>query len=291
MEGLFSVFFLFLMASPLLEGHICLISPRQRGDFNISLPGSRSCYRRTYYCGGETEGVRTPYFAGQEAAVHMQQNLNHFWFQKPGYLELLFSSVPNPAETDWVSLDMWDDWPANDMISQVNFTRIVTFPNVPCDECILGARYVSFNQDEISPKNNTDAIFYNCANIQLVAPPSSLDVAQLKPLEDNNDEELDSSSSSSSFQKEEDLSCCTPSQWQGSAVSTTGTGESIIQVYYDGEKQVTRWDRSGMLEPDMGYQDYTFITNYFSGPPYLEYLINNIDDTCIVFAADRFYDW
>lgn len=150
--------------------HICILDPPQRGALNVSDPGDDSCYRRTPYCGGIPAGpVSATYYPGQEIAVMFQQNLNHWYPQKPGYFDLAISynAIVNPINATWITLARMPDFPAHDMVWQTNFTFLAHLPHEECDNCVLRARYVSNNPDEIDPSNNTEAIFYNCADVKI----------------------------------------------------------------------------------------------------------------------------
>lgn len=47
-------------------GHICLLSPVQRGGYNVSDPGDNSCFQPTGPCGDTTPGAPVADFvAGQ----------------------------------------------------------------------------------------------------------------------------------------------------------------------------------------------------------------------------------
>lgn len=55
-------------------GHICILSPHQRGALNVTTPGDPSCYRRTDYCGGVALGAPlTTYVAGETITLTLQQ--------------------------------------------------------------------------------------------------------------------------------------------------------------------------------------------------------------------------
>ena len=248
----------------------------------MSIPGSDDCYRRTPYCGGIPAGPPTASFiAGEYVKVNVQQNLNHFWDGNPGYFEISISVTSNPSTDpqDWVVLDKWSDFAANDMVSQMNFSRRILIPNVTCgSQCVLQVQYISNNADEVDPKDNTNAIFYNCADIEVTVPSNSLSLSPL-PLPLPNKE------------SRQDVSCCAPGQWQGNAVSFNKLGRTSHTIYYDATNRRVRWDRVGALENENENRSLTTITFYTPEPPYYEYLIDYDQQTCAIYGADRFYAW
>ncbi|CAF5187396.1 unnamed protein product, partial [Rotaria magnacalcarata] len=67
--------------------HLCLWSPMQRGDFDISTPGAHPCYRKIGPCGNinsSSSSPRTSLVAGSKYNVEFQQNLNHYYTNFPG---------------------------------------------------------------------------------------------------------------------------------------------------------------------------------------------------------------
>jgi len=264
------------------QAHICIIHPHQRGELDISIPGSPACYRRTAYCGGvPIADPLTSFVAGEMATIHLQQNLNHYWPQQPGMFDIAISFDLSPTDSSWQILDQWDDWSANDMVWQMNFTRQVRMPSKVSDHCILRTRYVSHNQDEVDPANNHDAIFYNCADIALVpglnssSAPSTQHPAPLLSVPPQAED------------------CCTLPQWTASAYSQSDKGTTLHTISYDAKRQFVTWDRTPLWDPS---QHLITITNYTSGNPdgsgpYLEFLYRPAAGTCEVYGADRFYDW
>eukprot|EP01094_Clydonella_sp_ATCC50884_P022969 TRINITY_DN5392_c0_g1_i1.p1 TRINITY_DN5392_c0_g1~~TRINITY_DN5392_c0_g1_i1.p1 ORF type:complete len:406 (-),score=104.37 TRINITY_DN5392_c0_g1_i1:43-1260(-) len=272
-------------------GHICILEPVQRGGVDVSIPGSPACYRRTPYCGGVAPGAPSAsYTAGARIDVHLQQNLNHFWVQDPGFFDIAISYDADPNENSWIILDRWDDWAANDMVWQMNFTRSVLLPEQPCSSCILRTRYVSHNVDEVDPADNLESIFYNCADISLVAsahdhgsPPSTASApSRAAPLASSDRALLEAPSSSIA-----DNSCCAPSQFTAKGESSVGGAlHTSHTIYFDRDRQYVRWDRVGSV------QSLITIANYTAGnTTTIEYLISPADQTCEIYGSDRFYDW
>ena len=160
------------MMVTLCVGHICIISPPQRGALNVTTPGDPSCYHRTPYCGGKPLPAKptTTFKAGETSTITFQQNLNHWYPPNPGFLDIGLSFSTDPQEEDWNSIVTYNDFPAQDMVQSTVFDVQFVVPERPCTHCIVRARYVSHNPLELDPKNNTEMVFYNCAVRQPAAP-------------------------------------------------------------------------------------------------------------------------
>jgi hypothetical protein len=233
------------------DGHICLFAPTQRGP---ALPsrlsaGEDLCYRRTPYCGGVPLPAQAPagntFVAGQLAQIAFQQNLNHFWEASPGSLDIAVSYNLNPsgdddAADDWQTLFSSADFAANDMVTQTNFSVGVQMPARAADHVLLRVRYASHNAGEVDPANNTDSIFYNCADVRLVAAPSG----------DADHEEtvapaaaMPAVAAPQLTQKQKDASgCTTPAQWLATAVETTaGSGTVQHTIVHDRTQEIVSW--------------------------------------------------
>ncbi|XP_071493966.1 uncharacterized protein [Diadema antillarum] len=140
------------------RAHICIITPRQRGDFDISQPGSKTCVRHEAPCGGQSpEQPRVTYVAGQTALIRFQQNLNHYEVGLPGYMDISLSA--NTTSTDFRTLAALGDTHEYAQWNQRNYTVAVVMPNVTCDHCVLRMRYVSHKEGE--------EIFYQCSDIAI----------------------------------------------------------------------------------------------------------------------------
>mmetsp|Transcript_2750 Transcript_2750/g.7601 ORF Transcript_2750/g.7601 Transcript_2750/m.7601 type:complete len:391 (+) Transcript_2750:45-1217(+) len=290
-----------LVACVLVAGcaaHICIIRPHQRGNLDVSMPGSSDCYRRTPYCGGEPVGdVRAEYVQGERVEVHLQQNLNHFWPEKPGYFVLRVAGVSDPSDDDWVDVARWDDWPGNDMVWQMNFTRSFQLPaDMVTPHGVLGFMYVSFNQFEVNPTDNTDAIFYNCADIA-ISPRVGVPPPAARPARPPGQAAHPLPSAPTAIETrsfpvpKEEYSCCTPDQWTGEATSWSSLGRLSHTVYYDATTPVVRWDRVGAVENKNGQGYQSTISYYASEVPIPEYVMDVNNQQCAEYHADGFYDW
>lgn len=212
----------------LASAHICFISPVQRGPVSIAWPGESACYRRTPYCSGIAVGPPlTKYVAGSQAQIAFQQNLNHFYPPKPGFLDIALSyNVLNPSEQDFELLGRVADSAAYDMVWQTNFSVSVTFPPQPCDHCILRLRYVLYNPLEVDPTNNTDAIFYNCADIALVAREAEAAAQYVRPSNTMLPAAIDGDGArgSDEYPATSAVNCCTPRAWVMQATEYNANG-------------------------------------------------------------------
>jgi hypothetical protein len=262
--------------------HICLISPKQRGEFSLSGPGDHTCFRRTADCGGiPAEKPQHSLVAGSVAEISVQQNLNHWRSDKHGFIDVAISynAVGDAINAEWHVMDKIDDFPAFDMIAQTNFTFLVNVPNQASDHAVIRVRYVSFNELEIYPKNNTDAIFYNCADVKVVEAESSSEVSN----------PVDKSLKPGQFY--DHVSCVSPSRWEAVGRSITPNGIINHHIYYDAVDQLVRWDRWGALT-NATFDHVVLITNYTDlahGPP--EYVAFMTTNSCEIYGADAFYPW
>ncbi len=89
------------------------------------------------------------------------------WFTgyalKVGSIDVAISVDGNAFTT----LASFDDFRAHDMVTVTNFTVAVKVPAVVTQHAVLRVRYISNNPLEIDPANNTAAVFYNCADINI----------------------------------------------------------------------------------------------------------------------------
>nr|XP_054752608.1 uncharacterized protein LOC129258351 [Lytechinus pictus] len=146
------------------DGHLCIITPRQRGDFDISTPGSRTCTRHQSPCGGQpAEAPKMTYMGGKTALIRFQQNFNHYEVGLPGYMDI--SLAQNVNSTDFQTLTLLGDTNEHLQRHQRNYTVPVVMPNVSCDHCVLRMRYVSHKAGE--------EIFYQCSDIAIKAANST----------------------------------------------------------------------------------------------------------------------
>jgi hypothetical protein len=266
--------------------HICIISPAQRGPLNISTPGDPSCYRRTPYCGGVPLPAHPPtgvsFVAGMPATIRFEQNLNHWYQPNPGFLDIALAHSTDPSEADFVTIATLDDPPLHEMVTTTVFDVEVLMPAKPCAHCILRTRYVSHNPLEIDPKNNTDSIFYNCADIELTAAPhaagslpSSLGIspkaARAQPPAGT-----------------DGYTCRTPDRFQASLLETNAWGVVEHSLWWDSLSQLTRWDKNGSLDGSGRASTLSLINDYAKPLEYVNFISRG---HCHIYGNDKFYPW
>jgi hypothetical protein len=145
--------------------HVCVMNPPQRGGFNVAGPGDNSCYERQPLCVDRAVGLRTNVQSGGQLEVQFQQNLNHYWQDEPGVFQVELLAGPLGV----VELDIFDDFPAHEMVTQTNYTRVYSIPAVKqVTNATLQVKYVSNNPGEVDPPTNKRAVFYQCSDIVLL---------------------------------------------------------------------------------------------------------------------------
>ncbi|XP_078665385.1 uncharacterized protein LOC144907852 [Branchiostoma floridae x Branchiostoma belcheri] len=140
------------------RGHLCVIEPRQRGDFDISKSGSHTCFRHGPPCGGEPAGNPTrTYLSSTAVTLLWQQNYNHYTVGYPGYMDVAWSDVMDMK--NFHLLAVIGDLNEHAQDHQRNYSIPVVMPNVHCTHCVLRFRYNSHKPGETT--------FYQCADIAI----------------------------------------------------------------------------------------------------------------------------
>lgn len=138
--------------------HICLISPRQRGTMDISMPGSPTCTRHAEPCGGQAiETPKVAYLAGETAFFKWQQNLNHYESGYPGYMDIGVATTEN--STEFTTLAVVTDKYVHRQDYQQNFTAIIKIPSIMCEHCVIRMRYNAHKPGETT--------FLQCADVKI----------------------------------------------------------------------------------------------------------------------------
>ena len=271
------LFLVFALLAP-ASAHICLLYPAQRGALNVTTPGDPSCYRRTDYCGGVAPGPPSATLAaGQSATLLVQQNLNHFYPPRPGFIDVAIA--PASAPTAWTTLATQPDAPANDMVVQTQLSVSITVPASASASSILRVRYVSYNPLEVDPAANTDAIFYTCADVAIVASAPAA-AAQPAPLH----QRLAPSAAAS-----DSYNCTTPASWSANFTETNEFGVVQHAVWWDAGRRMTRWDRLGSLTA-AGPSALSLINDYSRAAP-VEWVNFLSAGACYAYGSDAFYQW
>ncbi|XP_066271118.1 uncharacterized protein [Branchiostoma lanceolatum] len=165
-----AVFLLVLSAG---SGHLCVIEPRQRGDFDISKSGSHTCFRHGPPCGGEAASppART-YLSSTAVTLLWQQNYNHYTVGYPGYMDVAWSDVTDMKT--FHLLAVIGDLNEHAQDNQRNYSIPVVMPNVHCSHCVLRFRYNSHKPGE--------QIFYQCSDIAIKNLTDHTPSKELNPL-------------------------------------------------------------------------------------------------------------
>jgi len=278
---LLSVLLFVFLSTVVVDCHVCILQPHQRGNLSILQPGDPSCFRRTPYCGGiPEEDPQVQYAESSWVTMEFQQNLNHWYPGNPGMFDISLSFDSNPSDDSWITLLTIPDYAAHDMVTQTNFSATFLLPSGTTSHGILQIRYISNNPLEIYPSNNTRAIFYNCVDISIVAAASND--------ERNSIENVVVSPASGA-----NISCCSPPQWHATGTETNDLGTITHSIWYDEKIQMVRWDRTGNLETANRVEYLQIITNYTMDTQgnINEYLIYPYRYKCEVYGADAFYPW
>lgn len=149
------------------SAHLCLLTPRQRGDLDISEGGSHTCFRHGAECGGEPAQVPPGIIleGGKPVFIKWQQNYNHYSIGFPGYMDLAIAENISTAEGytlgPFSTLIVVPDPNEYDQAHQRNYTAVVTLPNKDCEHCVIRARYAAHKPGETT--------FYQCADVKIKA--------------------------------------------------------------------------------------------------------------------------
>ena len=265
MGFLLNAVFVCSLFAALSQAHICTMFPNQRGGANISSWANDACFKRTP-C--ELEPAQGPFQTvkeGQHLIVRLQQNANHFNPIIVGHIDVAISFTPSDSSS-WTTLASELDYPAHDQVAQLNYSLPVVIPSGSSGAAVLRVRYVSNNPDEIDPKDNTQAIFWQCSDLKVEKSPVSVVSARqvhvarkLRTIESSK------------------AGCCAPAQFQmtGKQMSSSGADQDMA-MYVDQTKKLTRWDKDGVQL----YNNYTALK---------EWIYHPVSDTCRLVGPDQFY--
>ena len=268
--------------------------PTQRGGYNITTPGDGSCYQRTPFCEWsppvEPSDLNT-YIRNLPGVVQLQQNLNHWNPSNPGRIDIQIANTSSPtSEDDFLTVGSFADFAGFEMVQSTTFKVTVMFPDVVCDHCVLRVRYISHNPLEIDPKNNTDAIFYNCADIAITVPPMH-DVSTAEhltePAASRVLSSLEPSAPPLAQLSSTNTSCSTPDRWHASLVEVNQWGAVNHTIWWDAIQRLTRWDKSGALDAS-GSSDLSLVNDYNQPLEYVNFLSLG---QCHIYGNDAWYFW
>ena len=251
-----------------------MFSPQQRGAMVLDQPGDPSCaHKGPEPCGKVPPGPpMTNYKPGQQAEIQFQQNLNHFYFEKPGRLIVQIAEGPNPSESDFSYFfgQAVADFNAMDEIFMANISVAGQMPPQPCTHCVLRLTYASNNPDE----NDTSTDFYQCADIAIVG-------SSVSDFLEQDELAIDVPSKENSFGD-----CCAPPQFEANFqtgsnfLPETGTGryvyDSINKFVY---VEVPTRGRAGTNQ---------HWANFTSG---IEWNYDPVSGQCEPYGLDLWNDW
>lgn len=282
----------FLALIPLLlvaDAHICVWQPRQRGAFNIDKPDSDSCYRKVGPCGGiraTSTSRRTKLQANTAYTVKFQQNMNHYYTNNPGRMDVSFAVGENPREEQFQVLKSISDFNPMNQITQTNFSLDILLPNISCKTCVLRVRYLSQNPLE----DDRGTTFYQCADIELTTKRVKENEKIVREAEKRlllePDNKLDTN------RKTNPNDCCAPASFVVVFVHRIPKFDfhSSGLIYYDKPSQkmhVKITSGSGQLGiiPNGEY------AMWMDFPLGLQYYQNINKNTCYSFGLDFFNEW
>uniref|UniRef100_A0A7S1QAY0 Uncharacterized protein n=1 Tax=Neobodo designis TaxID=312471 RepID=A0A7S1QAY0_NEODS len=290
-----------LLAAAAVQAHICLTYPRQRGPAPRLFPGDPACFNRVGSCGSLPKGPATAKFVvGTLATLTFQQNLNHWYPPNPGFFDL---AVSYDNEATWAQIgETVSDYPANNMNTQTDFTVPVKFPQA--GHAIVRARYVSHNVNEIDPSNNTEAIFYSCADVEVTNMNGTVPTEQEAATAEDNARAM-------SAQAFHILSQTKHSEARGVSIAAfncdaptafIAEGETRVQggmkpvlrhtIHYDTNAGWLRWNRNDThLGGTFDMTDLWNLTLATGGytPQFIIGL--NGANTCSMYGGDKFFPW
>jgi hypothetical protein len=276
--------FVFLIIGNGVYMHICLWSPMQRGEFDISTPGAHPCYRKIAPCGNinsSSSSPRTSLVAGSKYTVEFQQNLNHYYTGNPGALDISFAVGLNPSESDFRVLHSVSDYNSMNQITQTNFSIEINLPNEPCNECVLRVRYLSNNPEEA----DHGTVFHQCSDVKLT---SSL-LNTLKKDQEHKNEIIENINKQ---RNDDPHDCCIPESYANAFLhhipAIDYRSEGLI--FYDKKAQqmrvtVTANGGRGNTTYDGVFDMWM---NFTSG---YQYYFNRNSGTCDLYGLDYWNDW
>ncbi|XP_022097617.1 uncharacterized protein LOC110983045 [Acanthaster planci] len=145
-----------LMPHPTV-GHLCIISPHQRGPLDVSHSGSHTCFRHGAPCGGiSPQQPLTTYIGGSTIFVTFQQNYNHYEVGYPGYMDIALATSSSP-DAHFEIVGVFGDVNEHAQDHQQNYSLPVDLPDIDCSNCVLRGRYVAHKPGERT--------FYQCSDI------------------------------------------------------------------------------------------------------------------------------
>ena len=146
-----------------VEGHLCVYNPPQRGALNITTFGNPTCFKYKGPCGGLPSGpVQAMYQRGKTYSIQLQQNLNHYSVGHPGFLDVAIAQAESDefqvlsVLTDYFPVRQW---------TRTNMSIPIDLPSSgPVGRHVLRVRY--------HPNKPTEPVFHECIDVMLTSDQS-----------------------------------------------------------------------------------------------------------------------
>ena len=161
---------------------------------------------------------------------------------------------------------------------------------------MLSFAYISYNVDEVDPPTNTDAIFYNCADVVIVAAANAAVAggtvdSPARSNNNNNNNNTDNNTDNNNNTDTTSFTCLTPTQWSAQGIETLANGQFLQhhivvdavnhQMYYSREQFMSSSSAASSSFPIV-----TTISNYTSGR---EYVLTENGQKCAIYGPDKWY--
>jgi len=132
-------------------GHLCLLSPHQRGNASdLTKVGSHDCYGIHSPCNNRSQQASQPLKTNANVSIVFQKNQNHYWATEPGMFEINYQA---DGSTDWVNLKTIPD---TNTPSGTMYTIDLFLNFKPAAHAILQAVYIA---------HGPVPHFYSCADV------------------------------------------------------------------------------------------------------------------------------
>jgi len=179
-----------------------------------------------------------------------------------------------------------------EMVQQNNFTVQVRMPAEASPHSVVRVRYVSHAPTEVDPDNNTQAIFYNCADVRLVVEAESVEGSSAQVVPDFSPEKAKEKIVALEVSQNSAMDCAAPQRFAAVFEEYTTIGIVRHTVHWDAPNMRTRWQMHGhihsssLIENMTTYNDF----NLTRDPQTNEFQIRE-DGFCYRYGHGSFYHW